>query len=312
MAIPDYESLMLPVLRAAARGPVPVAQLIGLMADQARLSAEERRQLLPSGRTPVIASRVNWAKTYLKQAGLVSQPRRGLVEITSSGQRLLATNPARIDNKLLTQFPSFIEFKKRGRDAQGNDHAQGDVAAVDVPAATPEERIDGAERELAAALRSALLARIAESDPVFFERLVVDLVVAMGYGGSRSEAGRQIGQSGDGGVDGVIDEDRLGLDRIYLQAKRYKTDNRVAVEAVRAFAGALEYKGANKGILLTTAGFTKDAREFAERLQSKRIVLIDGELLAELMIRFDVGVREVRSLQIKRIDLDYFEEPDPE
>jgi restriction system protein len=305
---------MLPVLRHSAEQTWSMRSLIARIADDLHLTAEERVQPLPSGGTTVITSRVHWAKTYLKQAGLVTQPKRGLVCISQRGRDFLATNPSRIDGTVLQQFEEFRAFLDRTKGSNGTTPTSVPSAEVAVRelASTPEEQITTASRTLNESLRDALLARILEGTPSFFEKIIVDLLLAMGYGGSRTDAGEQLGGTGDGGVDGVIREDQLGLDRVYLQAKRYQPGNTVGSEAVHAFVGALIGKGAQKGVLITTSTFSKAALGAATQLGHLRLVLIDGAELTNLLVRFNVGVRTARTVEIKRVDLDYFEQAELE
>ena len=318
MRIPTYDSLMLPVLKLTASKTWLMRDLVADVANTLQLTPEERSQLIPSGSTTVISSRVHWAKTYLKQAGLIEQPKRGYVQITQRGQQVLATDPGHIDIDLLQRFAEFRDFQLRGRaeattglESVVDDPSAGSGSSISVETSqTPEEQISFASRSLDEALRDALLARILEGTPTFFERLIVDLLLSMGYGGSRADAGEQLGGTGDGGVDGLIREDQLGLDRIYLQAKRYNATSLVGSEAVQAFMGALLGKGAQKGVLITTSTFTKPALQVASLSAHLRLVLIDGNELTRLMVRFGVGVRTARTVEIKRVDLDYFEQVD--
>jgi restriction system protein len=259
-----------------------------------------RDQEIPSGGTKLIASRVHWAKTYLKQAGLLEQPKRGKVQISSAGREVLRSKPGRIDVQLLQQFPAFQGFMARTKTEEKVVGAVSSVALTAV-ASTPEEQLEAASGALNESLRDALLARVLETSPASFEKLIIDLLLAMGYGGSRSDAGEQLGRTGDGGVDGVIREDRLGLDRVYLQAKRYKPGNSVGSEAVQAFIGALVGRGSQKGVLITTSTFTRGALDAANQTGGLRLVLIDGEMLNKLMIQFNVAVRVARTVEIKRI-----------
>lgn len=255
---------------------------------------------------------MGWATTRLKHAGLIVQPERGTVEITERGRMVLAKAPEQVDNKVLLQFAEFREFIERSRLGRMPDSArESDELAPDLPAPptiAPEERIQQAHAELDADLRSSLLDRIVQASPDFFETLVLDLLGAMGYGGMRAGARERLGKSGDGGVDGLIREDELGLDRLYLQAKRYQPTNKVGVDTIRSFAGALDDHGADKGIMITTSSFSPDAIAYAKRNQRKRIILIDGEVLADLMIRFNVGVRLQQTFEMKQVDQDYFDE----
>lgn len=315
--IPTYEALMLPVLKLCAQHGWVMRDLINRIADDLALSDAERAEETPSGGTTTIASRVHWAKTYLKQAGLLEQPKRGVVQISRQGRSFLNTNPTKIDLNDLRNFPEFIEFLARTKERP--QHADGGAGIkshiVEAPGSvskTPDDQIEAASVTLTEVLRETLLSRILEATPAFFERLIIDLLLAMGYGGSRADAAEQLGGTGDGGVDGVIREDQLGLDRIYLQAKRYQPGNSVGSEAVQAFIGALVGRGAQKGVLITTSTFSKQAVNVANQSGGLRIVLIDGAELTRLMINFNVAVRIARTIEVKRIDLDYFEDTLPE
>jgi len=312
MAIPDYETVMLPLLRLSANGPISMRDAATRLGSELGLSPDEQTQLLPSGSATVLASRVGWAKTYLKQAGLLAQPARSIIEITQRGREVLAAHPQRIDGNLLRQFPEFRDFEERSRVGRTSSAQSATaVASAELPAPPPlppEERIQQAHAELDAALRSALLETIMQVSPDFFENLVLDLLGAMGYGGQRAGARERLGKSCDGGVDGLIREDELGLNRLYLQAQRYQPVNKVGVDTIRSFAGALDDHGADKGIMITTSSFSPDAQAYAKRNQRKRIILIDGQELADLMIRFNVGVRLQRTFEMKRVDQDYFDE----
>ena len=316
---------MLPVLRHCAEKVWFVRDLVNQIADDLNLSLPERSEQIPSGSTTVITSRVHWAKTYLKQAALLEQPKRAYVVASELGREVLRRNPTKIDAALLQQFPEFRAFLGRTKSdtpARGQMEAfpgggtnagiglsnvNPSEATLEAPSSTPEEQIGFASRTLNESLRDALLARVLESSPAFFEKLIIDLLLAMGYGGSRADAGEQLGGTGDGGVDGVIREDQLGLDRIYLQAKRYQPGNTVGSEAVQAFIGALVGRGAQKGVLITTSTFSKAAVTAARQSGALRVVLIDGETLTQLMVRFNIGARIAQTVEIKRVDLDYFE-----
>jgi restriction system protein len=309
MSIPDYETLMLPLLRqVAAWGDAHIRDLSEALAQEFGLSEAERSLMIPSGRTPVIRSRAGWARSYLVQAGLLEAVRRGVVRLTERGRQVLASDPPRIDNAFLMQFPEFREFRRRSRQDAGGEAVADPLAPSPdgATAGTPDDQITAAIATIEAKVRDELLERLLGSPPAFFEQAVVDLLLAMGYGSTAEDAGATLGRSGDGGVDGVIREDRLGLDLIYIQAKRYR-DSAVTADQLRSFAGALDDKGARKGVFITTSRFTADAERFAERQQMKRIVLIDGERLTRLMLRHDVGVRPDRTIVLKRIDLDYFD-----
>lgn len=309
MTIPDYQSLMLPVLRLASEGEKRVADVEERIADDFGLTQEEREELLPSGRQRVLHNRIHWAKFYMTKAGLLASPARGRFVATEDGRALLATNPHRIDVKMLLQRPEFREFYKssNGSDADPGDTRETRQPDLDADATTPEEQIEAAYQAVLTALRADLLDRISQNSPAFFEKLIVDLLVAMGYGGSHKNAAAQLGRSGDGGVDGVVNEDRLGLDRVYVQAKRYAATNTVGRPDVQAFVGSLVGLGATKGVFVTTSTFSPQARDFVKHL-SQRIILIDGRQLAELMIEHGVGVRVSRAIEFKRLDEDFFAE----
>lgn len=310
MAIPDFQTLMLPVLRTLLPGPQTTSSIVSAMADAFNLTEEERAQLLPSGRQATIANRTHWALAYLTRAGLLDRVARGTYVASQRGRTVAADPPERITISFLRQFPEFRTL--RPDDAQGSNGyaALGEKSLVPPEsAATPDELITAAVAAIEAERRSELLQRLLAAPPTFFEKVVVDLLIAMGYGSTQNDAGEALGKSGDGGVDGVIREDRLGLDLIYIQAKRY-TDAAVSPEQIRSFAGALDDKGARKGVFITTSRFTAEAERFAQRQQMKRIVLIDGERLTRLMLSHNVGVREDRTIVLKRLDTDYFDPDD--
>ena len=304
MAIPDYETLMLPLLSRLADGETRVLKdVMAELANVFELSPEDRAQLLPSGGTLTFASRVGWAKTYLKKAGLVQQPKRGLVQITDQGQAALAQKPARIDVKFLEQFSEFLDFRNASRERPALAGAD-DVLPLSSDL-TPDEVIDAAYQRSVFALADEVLERVKACSPIYFERLVVQLLIKMGYGGSREEAGKAVGRSGDGGIDGIINEDRLGLDAIYLQAKRW--EGVIGRPEIMKFVGALAGQRATKGVFITTSWFTQDAKDYALSSQYK-VVLIGGERLADLMIEHDLGVSVAATYQLKRIDSDFFSE----
>lgn len=304
MAIPDYQSLMLPVLRIAAEGETRVPAVAQIIADQLGLTEDEREELLPSGKQRLLHNRVHWAKFYMSKAGLIDSPKRGVFVASSAGKMLLDTNPESIGVETLKSFPAFAEFYGQTETSADPEHAIAAVAAAN-SGVTPEEQIDGAYAIMLAALKADLLQRVLEQSPAFFEHLIVELLVAMGYGGSHEDAARQLGKSGDGGIDGVIDEDRLGLDRIYVQAKRYAVGSSVGRPEVQGFIGSLVGLGANKGVFVTTSTFSKQAIEYIRGLQ-QRVILIDGARLTELMVEFGVGVRTSRAITVKRLDEDFF------
>ncbi len=302
MGIPDYQTAMLPVLRSIADGKeYSLREVIQSVSDVFDLSPEERQQLLPSGKSTVIGSRTGWARTYLKKAGLIESTRRGFFRISERGRSVLASDPSRIDVKVLEQFPEFIAF----RDLRHERPDESTPASSSSSDETPEEALDAAYQSLRSDLEAELLDQVKAASPAFFERLVVELLVRMGYGGTLRDAGQAVGKSGDGGIDGIIKEDRLGLDAIYIQAKRWEAT--VGRPEIQKFAGALQGHRARKGVFITTSGYSSDALEFVSRIDST-IVLIDGVMLARLMIDHNVGVSPTRSYEMKRIDSDYFAE----
>jgi restriction system protein len=308
MTVPDYQSLMLPVLSISTSEEARFGDIVDRLADKLALTPEDRGELLPSGKQTVFNNRVHWAKTYLTKAGLLESTRRGHFRVTARGQQVLASHPARIDVPFLDQFVEFQEFKARSRASQSTSQTAGLTEAVqlDGKTETPDEVMRAAHKQIEAALAQDLLDRIRAAPPDFFERLIVNLLLTMGYGGSAADAGRALGRSGDDGVDGVIDQDALGLDRVYIQAKRYAVGNSIGPGAIRDFFGSLDRHKAAKGLFVTTSSFSPSARETAQFL-SKRIVLIDGDQLAALMIRHNVGCRIEDTLHIKKIDEDFFD-----
>jgi restriction system protein len=304
MAIPDYQTLMLPVLSVAAEGETRVPVAAQIIADRLGLTDDEREEMLPSGKQRLLHNRVHWAKFYMSKAGLIDSPKRGIFVASSAGKALLATKPERIDVETLKTFTPFAEFYGQVGTITEPDLLAAASAAT-TSDATPEEQIDAAYAVMSAALKADLLQRVLEQSPAFFERLIVELLVAMGYGGSHEDAARQLGKSGDGGIDGIIDEDRLGLDRIYVQAKRYAAGSAVGRPEVQGFVGSLVGLGANKGVFVTTSAFSKQALDYARGLQ-QRVILIDGSRLTELMTEFGVGVRTTRVIDVKRLDEDFF------
>lgn len=307
MAIPDYQSLMLPVLEVAAQGEARVPSAAARIADRLGISEDERDQMLPSGKQKLLHNRVHWAKFYLNKAGLIDSPRRGAFTITAAGSELLQSSPQRIDVETLKKYPAFAEYYAQYTNRQAGSDAGQTVPQPLVSETTPEEQIDAAHSFLTNALQADLLGRIMSQSPAFFEHLIVELLVAMGYGGSHEDAAQRLGKSGDGGIDGIIDEDRLGLDRIYVQAKRYAAASTVGRPEIQGFVGSLVGLGASKGVFVTTSCFSKQALDYARNLQ-QRIILIDGNRLSDLMIEFGVGVRTSRVVEVKRLDEDFFSE----
>jgi restriction system protein len=305
MAIPDYQTVMLPLLRLAADGQDHRSRdAVEILAGEFDLTPEERTELLPSGKQAVFNNRVGWANTYLKAAGLLEAPRRGVLRITQRGRDLLKEGIARIDVSVLERYPEFVDFRGKRR-PKSTESAEAQTIDASSSSDTPEDALSNAYRSLRAELESELLEEIGRASPAFFEQLVVDLLVNMGYGGSRQDAGRAIGRSGDGGIDGIIDEDRLGLDVIYLQAKRWEST--VGRPEIQKFAGALQKHRARKGVFITTSSFSREALEYAGVIDT-RIILIDGARLAKLMVDHGVGVSTVGTYEIKRVDSDYFSE----
>ncbi|MBE2220858.1 MAG: restriction endonuclease [Anaerolineae bacterium] len=301
MAVPDYQSIMLPLLQFAGdKQEHSLRETIEALAEVFSLSDEDRKQLLPSGRQATFDNRVGWARTYLAKAGLLQTPRRGYYRISDQGLKVLQQKPGKIDNAFLRQYPEFIAFQAKRVMPEETDNNQEDDSTK-----TPEEIMEEAYQQVRQDLATELLEMVRDYSPAFFERLVVDLLVKMGYGGTRKEAGKAIGTSGDEGIDGIINEDRLGLDIVYIQAKRWQ--NTVTRPEIQKFAGALQGQRAKKGIFITTSNFSDGARDYVSRIDSK-IVLIDGDTLSQLMIDYNVGVNTVASYDLKRIDLDYFTE----
>jgi restriction system protein len=295
---------MLPVLKLASDGKEhKFSQAVEELADEFNLTTEERSELLPSGSQAVFNNRVGWARSYLKQAGLLASPKRGYFTITQKGIELLAKKPSKVDASVLEQYPEFIEFKSRRKDKNENE-SQEEFLSEQESSLTPEDALASAYQKLRSALESEILSAVKEVSPSFFERLVVDLLVKMGYGGNRQDAGKALGKSGDGGIDGIINEDRLGLDVIYIQAKRW--EGAVGRPEIQKFAGALQGQRARKGVYITTSSFTKEAREYASLIESK-IILIDGENLSRLMAEHGVGVSTVGQYEVKKLDSDYFD-----
>jgi restriction system protein len=302
MPIPDFQSLMRPLLQLHADGKEHLNRdLVGQLANQFNLSDEERREMLPSGRARLFDNRIGWAKTHLIQASLLAAPRRAYSTITRPGVEALNKFPNRIDLKVLNGFDGYRLF--RGKRKSNED--KEDPVVVEEDSQTPEEALENAYEQVRRDVETDLLSQIMSNPPDFLERVVVDLVVRMGYGGSRKDAGQALGRSGDEGIDGIINEDPLGLDVIYLQAKRW--EGSVGRPEIQKFAGALQGQRAKKGIFITTSIFTAEARDFAARIDTK-IILIDGPLLAKLMFDHGVGVTTASVYEVKKIDSDYFTE----
>lgn len=305
MAIPDYQTFLLPLLKLAVDNQIhSVREAYQVLPEQFNLTEEEKRVLLPSGQQTIVNNRIGWARTYLKKACLITQPKRGHFQITERGQNVLRQNLDKINLDFLTQFPEFQEFRtKKNKPDEADIEIQEPLPLAEQK--NPEELLEYAYEEINNEISQELLETVKAVSPAFFEKLVIDLLIKMGYGGSKKDAGQAIGKSGDEGIDGIIKEDRLGLDVIYIQAKRW--DNVVGRPEIQKFAGALQGQRAKKGIFLTTSSFTKEALFFASNIDNK-IILIDGETLTKLMIEHNVGISTASVYEIKKIDSDYFDE----
>lgn len=302
MPIPKFDELMLPLLQMLQDGQEPsLREAFDYLSNHFNLSPEEREKLLPSGRQRIIENRVGWARTFLKKAEMIEYPRRGYMRILERGKKYLEQKPTSLTAKDLKKWP---EFEKNWKVNGERHREEGEKDEINEDS-TPEEQMEYAFDQLSSSLESDILDQIKSCNPQFFEKLVVHLLLRMGYGGSLKDAGKAIGRSGDGGIDGIIKEDKLGLDVIYIQAKRW--DNTIGRPDIQRFAGALQGNRAKKGVFITTSGFSKEALDFAQGLDSK-LILIDGKRLAGLMVEHDVGVSPVVSYTVKRIDSDYFSE----
>jgi restriction system protein len=301
MPVPDFQSLFIPVLRSTADGNEhSMAELRGRIAADLKLTPEDISQKFPRSGETVFANRTAGSATYLSKAGALERIKRGVLRITERGRELLALNLPRLTIQNLSKYPEFVAYYKGTQ--EGGDEDQG---IKPEKTQTPEEQLADAYKVLRDSLANDVLETVKKASPAFFEELVVDLLVAMGYGGSVEDAGKAVGKSGDGGIDGIIKEDKLGLDVVYVQAKRWS--NSVGRPVVQAFAGSLEGVRARKGVLITTSYFSQDALDYIHKIE-KRIVLIDGQQLADLMIEHDVGVNVSVTYKVKRLDSDYFEE----
>lgn len=305
MPIPDFQSIMLPLLQYAADGVEHTNRdTIEQLAERFGLSEDDRKEMLPSGKQRVFDNRVAWARAHLKMANLIENPRRGVFRITLRGKEVVDQNPGKVDLRFLRRFPEYAELREeRKRKRQSPKPANSNDAAGSGESKTPEEQLEEAHAQLRESLSYELLEQLKSSTPAFFERVVVDVLVRMGYGGSLQDAGRAIGRSNDEGVDGIIKEDRLGLDIIYIQAKRW--ENTVSRPEIQKFSGALQGKRARKGVFITTANFSQSALEYAESIENK-IILIDGHQLAQHMIDLGVGVSTEAVYEVKKLDFDYF------
>lgn len=321
MPVPDYQTLMLPLLRCLAKqpGPVTVRQFLEPIGDEFGLSEEERAERIPSGQENLLANRLQWARTYMGKAELLSSPKRGLVQVTDRGRSLLAASPKRVDVETLRQYPEFVAWISASQPRVKRQSNLPPIASAGhlstkfepphepvIDVSTPRERIDAAMNEIEAALRFDLLNRIRQMTPAEFEGLILQLLLAMGYGQGLDEMASALGGSGDGGMDGVIHQDPLGLERVYIQAKRYKEGNNVSSPDIRNFIGALNIHRANKGVFVTASQFTSDARHAAQG-STVQVVLIDGDRLSDLMVRYKVGVLVRGTVEIKELDEGFFD-----
>lgn len=307
MAIPDYQQIMLPLLKLTNDGREwSLREAVQAIGREFKLTPAELEERIPSQSMSTIYNRVGWARTYLAKATLLTRTRRGYFQIADAGRALLATNPASMNSKFLTQYPGFNEFRTLKRTDESDESVDAG-AVTEISTLTPEEVIEAAHAKLRTQLADELLESILAASPIFFENLVLDLLVAMGYGGNRRDAAQATKRSGDDGIDGIIKEDRLGLDTIFVQAKRWARDRTVGRPDIQQFSGSLQGNRARKGIFITTAGFSREARDFVERVEAK-IVLIDGPTLAQLMIDHGIGVSTQATYTVKRIDSDYFQD----
>lgn len=302
MPVPDFQSLMLPCLKALSGGAeTPLTDVRSHVEASENLSKEDLREVLPSGRQTVFTNRVSWAIIHMERAGLVERVRRAVYRLTEEGERLMRQGLGRVDMNVLRRFPAYVAWRSVSTPPEESDQKPKSSDSTD----TPQEALERAVRQVRGELEFDVLDRIRKAEPAFLEQVVVDLLIAMGYGGGDAAMGQVTGRSGDGGIDGTIREDALGLDEVYVQAKKYAEGNTVGESSLRNFAGAIDAAGTNKGVFVTTATFTQAARRYVRR-SPKRIVLIDGQELARRMVAHNVGVRTRVRFEIKRIDEDYF------
>lgn len=303
--IPSYEEIMLPLLNLLSdKQEHTLQEADDALAKHFKLTDLERDELLPSGQQPIFRNRLGWARTYMKKAGLLATPSRAKFIITEKGIDLLKEKPKEITSKFLKRYPEFIEFQSIKKIKDNVIEQSFEISSI-IDGKTPEEALEYAYQKLKSELAKEVIDVVKNCTPAFFEKLVVDLIVRMGYGGSRKDAGQALGKTGDGGIDGIVKEDKLGLDTIYLQAKRW--ENSVPVKEIRDFTGALASKKAKKGIFITTSSFPQSVYDFVTQVEY-RIILINGDQLADLMIEYNVGLTPINEYQVKKIDFDYFEE----
>ncbi len=303
MTIPTFEQIMPVILNLAAESEqIAIRHCMDDVANHFNLTEEEREQTLPSGKQKVLYNRTYWASFDLLKAGLLEKRQRGIYAITERGREVHSTDIDKLSRQYLSRYPEYAEYLSPNK----KDDASGlEIISIESSTLTPQERIEKAYRELHQILKADLMERILSCSPEFFEKLIIDLMIGMGYGGSLKEAAEHVGKSNDGGIDGVINEDKLGLDRIYLQAKRYASQNTVGRPELQGFAGSLLGRGANKGVFVTTSSFTKGANDYVENLP-QRIVLVDGDELTTLMIKYGVGVRMEQRFELMKADEDYY------
>ncbi|GAB4111962.1 MAG: restriction endonuclease [Candidatus Caldatribacteriota bacterium] len=298
--IPKFDEIMLPLLKMLGDDKEhQIRECIDRLSQKFQLTDEEKRELLPSGKQPIFNNRVGWARTYLLKAGLIESPSRGYIKITERGKKVLEENLNKLDEQYLMRFDEFNEFINK---TEGEQIAKTKCEE----AGTPEEIIENQFEILKANLKEQLMEKIMQSSPQFFERLVIDLIVKMGYGGSFEEVTKHLGRSGDEGIDGVIKQDPLGLDNVYIQAKRWSSGS-IGRPLIQSFVGALHGKGARKGIFITTSKFSNDAIDYSNSLKDMTVVLIDGDKLLDYMIQYNIGVQVNKTIEFKKIDFDYFE-----
>jgi restriction system protein len=303
LTIPTFEQIMPVILNMAAESDqIAIRHCMDNVADHFNLSEEEREQTLPSGKQKVLYNRTYWASFDLLKAGLLEKRQRGIYAITERGRDVYSTDIDKLSRQYLSRYPEYAEYLSPNKK---DDASEPEIISIESSTLTPQERIEKAYRELHQILKAELMERILSCSPEFFEKLIIDLMIGMGYGGSLKEAAEHVGKSNDGGIDGVINEDRLGLDRIYLQAKRYASQNTVGRPELQGFAGSLLGRGANKGVFVTTSSFTKGAMDYVENLP-QRIVLVDGDELTTLMIKYGVGVRMEQRFELMKADEDYY------
>lgn len=301
--IPDYQTLMLPVLKSVADGKEhKFREIADSIAKNFGLTEEELGCRLPSGNQSIFDNRVGWAKTYLKKACLIEYKGKGVLKITERGKQVLKDSPKKIDNKFLKQYDEFNEFQNKV-----NPKEEKQETETDYKNQTPEELIETAFHDFQKSLAEELLDKIRNVSPSFFEKFVVALLVKMGYGGSIKDAGQAIGRTGDEGIDGIIKEDKLGLDVIYIQSKRWKENNVIGRPEIQKFVGALAGQGAKKGVFITASSFTKEALDY-KPMNDTKVILIDGMKLANLMIEYNLGVAQLHCYELKKLDNDYFDE----